>query len=70
MCIRDRTYTIVNGRDKLKFGIVLGKLDDGSRFIANTPRDESILQKMVDEEMIGARGNVLKEGNKNIFKLG
>ena len=63
------TYTIINGRDKLKFGIVLGKLEDGSRFIANTPRDENILQKMINEEMIGARGNVFREGNRNIFKL-
>jgi acetyl-CoA C-acetyltransferase len=64
------TYTIINGRDKLKFGIVIGRLNDGSRFIANTPKDEGLLQKMIDHEMIGKSGEVYEHEGKNIFKLG
>ena len=64
------TYTIINGRDKLKFGIVIGRLNDGSRFIANTPKDEGLLQKMIDHEMIGKSGEVYEYEGKNIFKLG
>ena len=33
------TYTVVTDRKGRRFGIVVGRLEDGSRFLANTPDD-------------------------------
>jgi hypothetical protein len=42
---------------------VIGRLDDGSRFIANPPADRVLLEHMETHEMIGARGIVEPAGD-------
>ena len=56
------TYTVVFGREgEPKFGVVFGRLEDGSRFIANTEPDPELLRWMTEEEMVGRRLNVRHE---------
>jgi acetyl-CoA C-acetyltransferase len=53
------TYTVIHDREGAPaLGIVIGRLDDGRRFIANTPSDRALLEDMERREMIGARGRV------------
>lgn len=57
------TYTVVHDREGApEQGIVVGRLDDGRRFIANTPSDRSVLEEMERREMIGERGRVSSGG--------
>jgi acetyl-CoA C-acetyltransferase len=66
------TYTVVHDREgEPDYAIVIGRLEDGSRFIANTAQDRSLLETMVDTEMIGVAGNVRHDNasEKNIFAL-
>ena len=62
------TYTVVHSREGPSKAIVIGRLDDGTRFISNTEKDEITLNKMMQEEMLGAKGSVSFNGKKNIFK--
>jgi acetyl-CoA C-acetyltransferase len=53
------TYTVVYDRDGVPVrGIVVGRLDDGRRFLANTPADRALLEALTEEEAIGRRGRV------------
>mgnify|MGYP007032461222 CR=1 FL=1 len=52
------TYTVMHDREGPSFGILFGRLHDGSRFIANTPEDIALLREMEDEDYIGAPGKV------------
>ena len=63
------TYTIINGRKGLEFALVIGSLEDGSRFIANSEKNEDLLQKMIKDEMLDARISVSQKDGKNIFNL-
>jgi acetyl-CoA C-acetyltransferase len=57
------TYTVVHDREGAPaLGIVVGRLEDGRRFIANTPADRPLLEDMERREMIGARGRVEHRG--------
>jgi acetyl-CoA C-acetyltransferase len=50
------TYTVVFDREgEPKFGVVFGRLEDGSRFIASTGTDPELLRWMTQEEMVGRR---------------
>ena len=49
------------------FGILFGRLTDGSRFIANTPDDKGLLSKMISEDYLGASGKVKSVDGLNIF---
>jgi acetyl-CoA C-acetyltransferase len=58
------TYTVTHGRDGApERGIVIGRLDDGRRFIANTPADRALLEHMEADEAIGAPGSVEPAGD-------
>jgi len=58
------TYTVMHGRDGApERGIVVGLLDDGRRFIANTPADRTLLESMERHEAIGTRGAVEPAGD-------
>jgi acetyl-CoA C-acetyltransferase len=64
------TYTVVYGRDGAPMrGIVLGRLDDGRRFLANTPSDRTLLESLTRTEAIGRRGRVAPDGETNRFDL-
>ncbi|MEO7667071.1 MAG: acetyl-CoA acetyltransferase, partial [Dehalococcoidia bacterium] len=53
------TYTVGFGRDgEPEIGIVVGRLDTGERFFANTAVDADLLWSMTREEFIGTTGRV------------
>jgi len=57
------TYTVVFDRaGEPQRGIVLGRLEDGSRFIANTEPDKELLHWMTQEEMVGRGVEVRHDG--------
>jgi acetyl-CoA C-acetyltransferase len=48
------TYTIVYGKSSPAYGIVIGRLSGGERFLANThDGDEETLREMIDNEPLG-----------------
>jgi len=61
------TYTVLFGREGVERGLVIGLLEDGTRFIAETPDDEDTLSQMLANDMLGARGTVSVAGDKNLF---
>ncbi len=61
------TYTVMHDRAGPSFAIVMGLLDDGSRFIANTPDDPDLLRDMVENDYMGASGKVTHNDGLNIF---
>ena len=61
------TYTVMHDRRGPSFGILFGRLADGSRFIANTPNDPALLQRMTEEDHLGAAGRVRSTDGLNIF---
>ena len=61
------TYTVLYSREGPERGLVIGRLADGTRFIANTPDDAETLQSMVLRDMLGARGDVSRRDGLNIF---
>ncbi len=66
------TYTVVFGREgEPEQGIVIGRLGDGTRFIANTPADAGLFSSMTSEEFIGRKGRVSHDAatQKNLFEV-
>ena len=63
------TYTVVLDRRGKRFGIVVGRLDDGKRFLAHTPDDDATLDWMMREEILGKRGSVTPGDVTNLFKF-
>ena len=61
------TYTIMHDRAGPSFGILFGRLSDGSRFIANTPNDKYLMSVMTSEEYLGKSGQVKNIEDINIF---
>ena len=65
---RIETYTVVFERDgSPSRGIVVGRLADGSRFLANTPEDRTLAEALVTAEAIGHGGVVSCSGGVNLF---
>ena len=62
------TYTVINDREGPSFSILFGRLNDGSRFIANTPNDKDLLLDMMTNDYLNIRGKVECKDNINIFK--
>jgi acetyl-CoA C-acetyltransferase len=53
------TYTVLHDRDGAPVrGLVIGRLDDGRRFLAATPEDRVLLEGLVAREAVGLRGRV------------
>lgn len=53
------TYTVMYDREgQPERGIVVGRLEDGRRFIANTEADAGVLEAMMREEAVGREGRV------------
>jgi|CXWL01.1.fsa_nt_gi acetyl-CoA C-acetyltransferase len=64
------TYTVIFNRDgEPERGIVIGRDAENRRFIANPPADRSVLESMVKQEMVGAKGSVQRaaDGETNVF---
>lgn len=62
------TYTIMHDRKGPSFGILFGRLSDGSRFIANTPDDVELMLSMTLEDYLGVSGKVKCVEGVNVFK--
>jgi len=63
------TYTLLYDRDGApERGIVIGRLDDGARFIANTPDDRDALESLAAVENVGRRGAVSVRDGRNRFE--
>jgi acetyl-CoA C-acetyltransferase len=66
---RLETYTLLYGRDGApERGIAIGRLDDGTRFIANTPDDRDALESFAAVENVGRRGVVSSRDGHNRFE--
>jgi acetyl-CoA C-acetyltransferase len=63
------TYTVLFDRDGApERGIIIGRLADDARFIANAPPDRRTLESMTKREMVGTKGTVrAAEDGANIF---
>ena len=62
------TYTVLYDRDGTPtLGIVLGRLQDGRRFVANTPEDRDLLEAFVSAEQVGREGALAPVGGLNRF---
>ena len=67
---RIETYTVAFARDGTpERGIVIGRLDGGGRFLANTPSDCATLEELLAREGVGRMGRVAFEAGKNVFQL-
>lgn len=57
------TYTVVHDRDGAPVqGIIVGRLTDGRRFLANTPAERRVLKELMEREAIGRSGTVRADG--------
>jgi acetyl-CoA C-acetyltransferase len=63
------TYTVVTDRRGKRFGIIVGRLDGGERFLAHTPNDDATLDRMMREEMLGRSGEVTTGNPTNLFRF-
>lgn len=61
------TYTVMHDRKGPSYAIVYGRLEDDSRFIANTPDDPALLAEMEARDFLGARGRVRHADGLNHF---
>jgi acetyl-CoA C-acetyltransferase len=65
------TYTVLYERDGAPTrGIVVGRLDDGRRFLANLPGDRALLEAFAAAEGVGVRGRVRPADGRNEFEPG
>ncbi len=61
------TYTVMHDRKGPTYSVLLGRLDDGRRFMANTPDDPALLTDMTTRDFLGAHGRVQHADGVNIF---
>ena len=62
-------YTINYGRDGNPVtGIVLGRTEEGERFLANTPNDTSLLAEFASAERVGQRGTLSQRNDMTLFE--
>jgi acetyl-CoA C-acetyltransferase len=64
------TYTVLHDRDGTPArGVVIGRLTDGQRFLANTPDDRVVLEALMSEEGVGRTGIVSTNNGTTRFEL-
>ena len=62
------TYTVLfDHQNNPTKGIIVGRLEDQTRFLANTSSDQDTLQAMINNETIGSTGKVSTKDNLNTF---
>ena len=63
------TYTVVHDRGGYRLGIVMGRDEEGRRFVANTPADRATLADLESREGVGRAGRVGPDpdGVRNLF---
>ena len=63
------TYTVICGRGGPERGLIVGRLEDGRRFLAVTPDDPALHERMMTEEVIGQTGRVESGQPVNTFRF-
>lgn len=64
------SYTVLHDREGAPVrGIVVGRFEDGRRFLANTPEDRSVWEELMLREGVGRRGRVTGGGAVQRFLL-
>jgi acetyl-CoA C-acetyltransferase len=64
------TYTLFHDRSGQPIdAVIIGRLDNGARFLAKTERDKDLLAAMMENEFIGAKGRVNFKDGFNIFRF-
>ncbi len=63
------TYTILHGRKGVERGLVIGRQNDGTRFLAQLHAESEQLEALQREDLLGAAGKVAREGEFNLFQL-
>ncbi|MBI4831289.1 MAG: acetyl-CoA acetyltransferase [Candidatus Lindowbacteria bacterium] len=66
------TFTVVYDRDgQPDYAIIIGRQDDGQRFIANTSGDSSLFEHLMTHDVVGLKGKVkyLVEKDINVFDV-
>jgi len=67
---RIETYTVLYDRNNQpESGIIIGRLPNQRRFIANTPGDVNLAEALVSQDPIGMNGSVDQVDGRNIFYL-
>jgi len=61
-------YTVLYDRAGPCRGIVIGRLEDGRRFLANTPAERAALEAFVAREQVGRGGRVAHRDGLNRFE--
>jgi acetyl-CoA C-acetyltransferase len=62
------TYTVLHDRDGTPVrGVIIGRLADGRRFLANTPSDRDVLESLMTREGVGRSGSVSSAEGGNTF---
>ena len=64
------TYTVTHDGRGATGAVVIGRLDGGERFVANTPVDAGLLADMQSSDYLGRRGRVSHDGRCNLFVPG
>jgi acetyl-CoA C-acetyltransferase len=65
---RIEAYTVMHNREGTpEMGIAIGRLEDGRRFLAETPSERSFLEDFVAVEEVGRFGYVRHINGRNIF---
>ena len=67
---RIETYTVVHDAKGPTGAVVIGRLDGGERFIANTASDAALLADMQVNDYLGRAGRVHHDGERNTFAPG
>lgn len=64
------TYTLFHDREgRPESATIIGRLDDGTRFLSKTEKDEGTLEAMMKQEFIGKQGKVRPIKGLNIFQF-
>ena len=61
------TYTVMHDRKGPSSAIIFARLDDGTRFIANTEADPQLWAEMERVDFMGRAGVVRNDGERNYF---
>ena len=64
---RIETWTVMHDVRGPTGAIVIGRLADGARFLANTPVDAGLLAELQAGEQLGRAGQVHHDGHRNTF---
>ena len=62
------TYTVIHNREGPERAIIIGRLEDQRRFLAETTTDTNTLEALMNECTIGSSGRVRQHKQRNLFE--